>query len=115
MTNLNVKLPTKADVKTLPKNQTLDAVIIDVEIKTWREIIADNTKLLKFENPDQQMIVVKYDVQGIILSETFPYNENPSDRSKLGRFLNRYEDIQVGNKILVDFDAESKANILLAK
>ena len=57
------KLPTKNDLRVVPKNKTIESTVVSVEIKTWRELITDPKILDKFkeEDRDTPQVIVKYD------------------------------------------------------
>ena len=111
------KLPTKDDLRELPKNKAIESIVLSVEIKTWRELITDPATLEKFkeEDRDTPQVVIKYESEGWSREEKFFYQENPTTTSKLGRYIVRYDTPVAGQKIQVDWDAESKPTILLAK
>lgn len=107
-------LPTKNDVREVPRNDVVDATVIDIQVKTWRDIISKD-KIDKFDNPEEEQIIVKYDAQGFVREEKFRNDTNPTTTSKTGRYLVRYDEFKVGQTIKVDFDNEGKSSILLAK
>ncbi len=111
------KLPTKNDLRVVPKNKTIESTVVSVEIKTWRELITDPKILDKFkeEDRDTPQVIVKYDSQGFIREEKFTFLETPTTTSKLGRYMVRYDTPEVGQKIQVDWDGERKPSILIAK
>jgi len=108
------KLPTKNDVREVPKNDVIEAIVIDIQVKTWKELISKD-KIDKFDNPEEEQIIVKYDAKGFIREEKFKNEANPTTTSKTGRYLVRYEEFKIGQKVKVDFDNEGKSTILLAK
>ena len=117
MTNLNRKIPTKEDIVETPRNKTIEAVITNVDIKTWEEIITDPVKLKKFDNPIAEQLIIYYEnaAEGIKGKENYSFFEKPTDASKLGRFLKVYNRAEIGVKIQVYFDIEGKSEILIAK
>ena len=123
MENNKLELPTKADLRKVPCNETVDSVIVDVHKTTWLDIFGA-TKLMeyqkegKFDNVETQIVVVvKTDSNGFFREENFTFDTKyaPTDRSKYGRFVTRYGVPTVGAKVSVDFDAEGKSVILLNK
>lgn len=99
-------------VKQIPKNKVVEGVIVDLELKTWKELIPAD-KINKFKDPNEKQIIVKYDVEGLIITEKLKYEETPFSTTRLGKFINRYGALKVGTKIQVNFDHESKATILI--
>lgn len=110
----NLNLPTKENLRQVPKDEIVDATVINLEVKTWRDFISAD-KLEKFDNPDEKLIFVKYDYNGFIREEKFAYHETPTTTSRLGRYLVKYDKFEIGSQIKVQFDEEGKSNIVLAK
>lgn len=115
-------LPTRKDLKVIPKDETKDAVIVDLEISTWGEITKDEEKKKKLKNPDDKVLLIKYDVDGLIRRDMLPIRDNPTTSSKYGRFIVKYDTENnpefkpiVGMKVKVLFDADGNSDILLAK
>lgn len=108
------QLPTIKDVREVPKNDVVDAAVIDIKVKTWRDIISAE-KIDKFDNPDEEQIIVKYEAAGFIREEKFRNDKNPTTTSRTGRYLVRYSEFKIGQIIKVDFDNDGKSSILLAK
>ena len=107
-----MELPKKTDVQELPKNTTAEAIITKVEVKTWREIIPED-KLEKFSEPDEKRIIISCEGKGFKHTENYKYEEKPSCRSKLGKFLLRYDEIKVSSQIQINFAHESNSSILI--
>jgi len=113
-------IPTMDDIRKLPVDKKVDGIIIDVDIKTWREIIHPD-KLDLFnkdgkDNRDQAMVVVTYEVEGFKRDAKYPHHEKPTSKSPLGRFMIKYDAYpKVGMKVIIDFDEESKPTLLVAK
>ncbi len=114
-TKPEIKLPGKEDLREVPKDTKEDGIVIDVSIKSWKEIITDPEKLTRFKNPDALQVIVKYDVKGFIREEKFNYDEKPTTTSMLGRYIVKYDTPTVGQKIRVDFDEDGHSSIILAK
>jgi len=113
MEKLNI--PKKKDLKVIPKDEVVTAVVINLESKTWFEFTKDETKKLNLKNPDGKLLVVKYDCNGFIRSDIFPYSENTTDSSKYGKYIEKYGDFEIGQKVKVYFDSEGKSDISLPK
>lgn len=104
----------KNQVIKVPKDTVLDGVIVDIEKTTWANII-DPEKLSKFDEPNQEILRIKYEYQyeGNVLTsnESFKYYEKPMANSKLGKFLNKYETLKVGVSIKIDIDGNGFPSI----
>ena len=107
-------IPSKEDLKEVPKNKAIEAIVLSVEVKTWREIISPE-KIDKFDNPNEPQIIITFEADGIKRNEKYKFEEKPFTTSKLGRYIVRYDKPTVGQKITVDFDGDGKSEILLAK
>jgi len=111
------KIPSVKDLKELPKDVILPAVVIGVDIKTWREILSPES-LDKFdeESRDQAQVIVTYECQGYRRDDKFSYYEQPSTGSKLGRYMVKYDKFpQVADEIKVQFDDEGRSTIVIKK
>ncbi len=109
-------MPTKKDLREVPMDCKEDGIIVNVETKTWREMLKpESLEKFKEENRDDLQIILTYDVKGFLRTEKFYYTKEPTNTSRLGRYLIKYEEIKVGTKIRVDFDEEGKSNIILGK
>jgi len=109
------KIPEVKDLKELPKDVILPAVIIGVDIKTWREILSPES-LAKFDenSVDQPQVIVTYESQGYRRDDKFTYYEQPSTGSKLGRYMVKYDKFpEIGDEIKVQFDDEGRSNIVI--
>jgi len=109
------KIPEVKDLKELPKDVILPAVIIGVDIKTWREILSPES-LAKFDENsiDQPQVIITYECQGYRRDDKFTYYEQPSTRSKLGRYMVKYDKFpEIGDEIKVQFDDEGRSNIVI--
>lgn len=106
----------KSVVVRSPKDEILEAIIIDVNKTKWSEIISTE-KINTFDEPDKALVQIKFEAafEGKILKgdDKFTYYENPMSNSKLGKFLERYEDLDVGVKIKVIYDKDGFGKILL--
>lgn len=115
MTQQELNIPKLQDLKVIPKDETLDAVVIDLDVQTWEQLTKDNEKKKNLRDPDGKVLIVKYDAAGFIRSDNFPFTENPTNTSRYGRFIEKYGDFKVGQKIKVLFDEDGKSDILLPK
>lgn len=99
----------KSVVVKSPKDQILDAVIIEVNKTCWAEIIAPD-KLAKFDEPNKPLVQIRfeatYEDKKLKGEDTFAYYQEPMSNSKLGMFLDKYEDLQTGQKIKVIYDKD---------
>ena len=109
------KIPTLKDLKEIPKDTVVDAVIVDVIIQTWKEKLDSETlKKFKQENHNQAQVFIKYDCTGIIREDSYTFYEEPPTNSKLGKFMLKYNGFpETNTKIRVDFDKDSKSRIRL--
>jgi len=111
------KIPTMDDLKEIPKDCIQEGIVIDVDIKTWRELLnPEALEKFKEENRDQTQVVITYEVSEIKRDDKLGYYEKPATNSKLGRYMIKYNKFpQAGDKIKIQFDGEGYTNILLAK
>lgn len=104
----------KKSVVQVPKDTILDGVIIDVEKTTWAKIISPE-KICKFDEPDQEIILIKFETKyndsNLKGEDTFKFYENPMANSKLGKFLEKYTDLKVGQSIKVDYNKDGFPSI----
>ena len=122
MTEEKLNLPGTQDLKAIPKDETIDAIVIELEIKTWKEITQNEDKRKNLRNPDGQVLLVKYDADGLIRQDIFPFSEKPTTNSRYGRFLLKYAADNnsnfkpyVGMKIKVLFDEAGNSDIIIKK
>lgn len=117
----DIKLPTIDDLIVIPKDKTMPAIILNAEVKTWREILENKPESLnKFpeDNKDDKRVVIKYEVKLLddkshISEDNLVYYENPTTGTYLGQFIQKYGSWETGTEIKVLFDKESKPKILL--
>ncbi len=100
----------KADLVKMPKFST--AIVTNVELKTSKEVFGDKATV-----PDQKVIVVTYvnDGENIRNNETYthyPFSNVP-EKSKLGRFINRYDTLSIGIKVDLSLKASGYYGIVL--
>ena len=111
-----LQIPTKKDLRKVPMDCKEDGVIVNVETKTWREILKpESLEKFKEENRDDLQIILTYDVKGFLRTEKFYYTEKTPSTTRLGRYLSKYDEIKVGSKVRVDFDDEGRSSIILGK
>ena len=111
------KIPSVKDLKEIPRDVILPAVVLGVDIKTWREILPEES-LKKFDEDsrDQPQVVVTYECEGYRRDDKFSYYETPSTGSKLGRYMVKYDKFpQVADTIKVQFDDEGRSTIIIKK
>ena len=114
MTN-ELNIPKEKDLKVIPKDKTLDGVVLALEVKTWNELTKDDDKRKKLKNPDGKVLRVLYEVSGFKRNESFPFTDNPTTSSRYGRYIVKYGDYTIGQVIKVQFDGEGDSLIILAK
>jgi len=106
----------KKEVILFPKNENIQAVITNITKTKWSDLIKKEN-LSKFPNPDEQILVIDYEIlfndKIIKGKDQIKFYDTPSSRSKLGMFLLKYDILEVGMKIYVNFDQLSKMTILL--
>lgn len=99
-----------------PRDVILDGIIIDVNKTTWKEIIPSE-KLDKFDNPDKELVQIKFETkfdERILKGEdVLPYFEKPMSNSNLGKFLDKYENLAVGKTIKIVFNDKGFGKIKL--
>lgn len=113
MTELNI--PKQIDLKAIPKDDIIEGIIINLEVKTWNDITKDETKRKNLKNPDGKVLFVKYEVDELIRENKFPFTEKPTTNSKYGRFIIKYGDFAIGQKIKIQFDSDGYTEIIVAK
>jgi hypothetical protein len=108
-------LPTKKDVKELPRDTEVEVLIYNYDIKPWNEIIKIQEKLDKFDNPDQLQMILYYENKelNIKASENFPFFENPTSNTKLGKFLLKYSEIKLPMTVKIKYDKGGKGKIVI--
>jgi kynurenine formamidase len=104
----------KKQVVETPKDIILDGVVIHVTKTTWRNII-DEHKLIKFDEPDQEIVNIEFEVkfQDKVLkgNDTIKYYEIPMSNSKLGKYLIKYDKLKVGQTIKVEYSGDGFPSI----
>lgn len=117
-----LNIPTQKDLIKIPKDESANAVIIELKIKTWSEITKDETKKKNLTDPNGKVLEIKYDAAGIIRHDIFPIPERITTSSRYGRFcikynIDNYDGFRpsIGMKIKVFFDGDGRSSILIAK
>ena len=114
MTN-ELNIPKEKDLKVIPKDKTLDGVVLELEVKTWDELTKDDTKRKNLKNPDGKVLRVLYEVAGFKRNESYPFTDNPTTTSRYGRYIVKYGDFTIGQVIKVQFDGEGDSSVIIAK
>lgn len=110
-----LNIPKQEDLRVIPKDETLDAVVLELEVKTWYELTKDETKKKNLKDPEGKVLKMLYEAKGFKRFESFPFTENPTTASRYGRYIVKYGDFAVGQKIKAQFDSEGNSSIILAK
>lgn len=113
MTELNI--PKQEDLKVIPKDETLSAIVLELEVKTWTDITKDELKKSKLKDPQGKVLIMSYEAAGFKRGAIFPFTDNPTTSSRYGRYIVKYGDFKVGQEIKVQFDAEGDSEVILAK
>ncbi len=113
MTELNI--PKEKDLKVIPKDKTLDGVVLELDVKTWNELTKDENKRKTLKNPDGEVLRVLYEVEGFKRTESFPFTSNPTTSSRYGRYIVKYGDFAVGQVIKIQFDGTGDSSVIIAK
>ncbi len=107
-------IPKKEDLMVIPKDETLEATIVDLEVKTWLDITQDQTKRTNLRDPEGTVLVVKYDAAGLIRQDIFPFSKNPTTTSRYGRFIEKYGDFKISQTIKVQFNEDGNSDIIIS-
>ena len=106
----------KKQVVQVPKDTILDGIVIDVKKSTWLQIISPD-KIGKFENPNDEILVISYECKfndKILKGEdTVRYYPEPMANSKLGQFLEKYENLKAGVSVKVEYSGDGFPSIKL--
>lgn len=107
-------LPRLTDVIQLPKDTTEDATVLSVTQETWTQHLNEE-QVKKFKDPDVMQVFVKYETQesGFVGEDSLRHYEKPTSGTKLGKYLNKYGDFEVGQQIKILWDGNSKPSIML--
>ena len=106
----------KSAVVASPEDVTLDGIIVNIEQGMLREFI-DEKVHDKFDNLESEQINIYFEVQyeGRTLkgNDRFAFYGEPMSHSKLGQFLNKYNDLAVGVKIKVQYNSKGFGSIII--
>ena len=106
----------KNQIKDVPKDTIQDGIVIAIDKCNWKMIVPAD-KLHKFENPDEEVLVVKYETKyndsNLKGEDTIRYYAEPFPNSNLGKFLTKYDNLEVGSKVKVTFDGNGFSSIKL--
>ena len=108
---------TEDAVLKIPKDETKEAVILNVDKVKRKEIynqeVIDKNKL----NPEEEMLKITYEIKiegkPIINSDNLVYYETPHPSSKLGKYLTKYKTTKVGTVIKIYFNSDGFGHISL--
>lgn len=107
---------TKSDVVQSPKDEILNGVIVDIKKGLLSEFI-DEKHHSKFDNLEQEILEIQFETKfndNILKGfDKMPYYKDPMSNSKLGKFLTKYEKLEVGTQIKVDYDGDGFGTIKL--
>lgn len=99
----------KSQVVRSPKDEILKAVVLEVNKTCWAEIISPE-KLGRFDEPKKQLVQIKFETtfenNRLKGEDTFAYYPEPMSNSKLGKYLEKYDELKVGQVIKVIYDKD---------
>ena len=105
---------TKENVVASPKDEILNGVIIGIEKGLLSEFVKPEVHH-KFDNLQQETLNILIDCdfkdKKIKVTDRLPYYAEPMTNSKLGKFLNKYEELIIGAQIKVIFDSDGFGKI----
>ena len=104
----------KSKVVESPKDQILDGVIVKIEKGLLSEFI-DPQYQEKFDNLEQETLNIEFEVHfnDKILkgNDRFAYYEEPMSNSKLGKFIEKYDEFKAGVKIKIEYNGKGFGKI----
>lgn len=107
---------TVKDVVASPVDEILDGVIIKIEKGLLSEFIPESVHS-KFDNLEQSTLNIHfqttYNEKNIGGTDRIAFYDEPMTNSKLGKFLTKYEELKVGQKIKVEFNGDGFSSIKL--
>ena len=83
-----ITLPKQKDVKQIPKDESSEAIIVNLELTTWKELTTDVEK--KKTASEDEVLKITYDAKGFIRNDVFGLPKVLTNASKYGRFLEKY-------------------------
>lgn len=106
------------DVTKRPKNQTTNGTVLKVQKGTRAEMynLEDGEEPTYGDREDELLsLTVETTVNGteFMVYEDIRFYDNPSDRSDLGKYVNRYGVPETGQEVTVDFDSEGNVSVVL--
>lgn len=107
------------DVTEYPENVTTDdATIVEVLKGTRAEIYdLEDDEEPKYGNRDDEFL--RLEIEAVVDGEEFTvyhdmaYYDSPSNRSDLGKFVNRYGTPEPAMDVTVDFDEDGNSKVVL--
>ena len=104
----------KSDVVQSPKDEILNGVIVDIKKGLLSEFV-DSQYHTKFDNLEQEQLEIQYETKfkDKILKgfDRIAYYEKPMSNSKLGKFLTKYETLDIGISIKIIYDGDGFGKI----
>lgn len=105
---------TKENVIASPKDEVLKGVIISIDKGLLSEFVPVEVHP-KFDNLEQETLNVTvecdFNNKKIKVTDRLAYYPEPMTNSKLGKFLNKYDELAVGVEIKVIFDGDGFGKI----
>lgn len=105
---------TKESVIASPKDEVLPGVVLKIEKGLLSEFL-DPAVHNKFDNLEQETLRIEFEVsfndKHIKGNDRLAYYSEPMTNSKLGKFLNKYGELKVGQQIKVIYDGEGFGKI----
>jgi len=115
-----MELPKAKDIKQIPKDVTAKAIIIDLELTTWKDLTKDEER--KKTASEKPALKITYDASGFIRHDVFGLPDTLTNASNYGRFVEKYNidedpefEPKVGMEIKVLFDSDGNSDIIIAK
>ena len=104
----------KSVIVASPRDEILNGVIVQVEKGLLREFL-DESVHSKFDNLDQDTlkftIECEFDNKKFNVIDRIAFYDEPMSNSKLAKFLNKYDTLEVGKQIKVIFDKDGFGKI----
>lgn len=106
------------EVTESPKNQTTEGNVVQIQKGTRKEVfnMEDGAEPEYGELDDEYLVFeIETEVNGTeyTVREPIRFYDQPSDRSKFGKFVKRYGQPEAGMTVTVDFDEEGETDIVL--
>ena len=117
METLNDFKMNSSQVKESPKDVKLDGVIIKIDKGILREFLPENIDLTNWEGLDNETLLIhfetKFEDRTIGGTDRLTFYEEPLSNSKLGKFLQKYDELKVAQRIKINFNGKGYSSILL--